>query len=137
MKTITQSLLLGSVVLLASLPAAAGHGHGRIGDRLERQHQRIEQGIESGELTRREARKLYKQQRRIGNLARELRDDGRLTRKERRILQHRLDRASARIFALKHNNHQRGGYDYRYRHDWADGRGYRFWADDRPGRYRY
>lgn len=141
MKTLTKAIALGSIAVLTALPLHAGQrGHGGgIDNRLDRQHNRIEQGIDSGELTRREARKLLKQNRRLTRLTRELRDDG-LTRKERRHLQAKLDRASERIYVLKHNDKRRGGryyddrWDYGFRHN---DRGFVFWIDENDDWPRY
>lgn len=111
MKMLTKAVLATSLCLIVAVPAQAGYGHngGRIFDRMERQQARIEHGIENGELTRKEVKKLKKQQRRIRHLAREFRDDGRLSKKERRILHNKLDKASSRIREFKHNE------DVRYR----------------------
>lgn len=131
MKHINTLLLTALLGLSVSLPAAAGPKyHGNLLDRIDRQHERIQDGKESGALTRREARKLKKQQRRIRSLAREFREDGRIDREERRILRRKLDKASKRIYAFKHNDKQRptyhddrgyrhdsGGYSYRWNHD--------------------
>ena len=106
MKTLTITLLAASFGLIATVPAYAGHGHSydRLYDRMERQQERIEHGIDSRELTRKEAKILKKQQRRIRRLAREFREDGWLSKRERRILRRKLDRASEQIRELKHND---------------------------------
>ena len=75
--------------------------------RLDRQWRRIEQGMRSGELTRKEAKRLKKRHRKLAKLQRVFLDDGRLSRKERRELTDRLDAASNRIYRLKHNDHRR------------------------------
>jgi hypothetical protein len=109
MKSVAQSVFVTSLCLLTAVPAYAGHfpREDRVIDRMERQMARIEHGIHSNELTRKEAKKLRKQQRRIRHLAMEFREDGMLSRKERRILNNKLDRASTRIWTLKHNEHKR------------------------------
>ncbi|MDJ0808104.1 MAG: hypothetical protein QNJ78_14880 [Gammaproteobacteria bacterium] len=105
MKTLNKALVAASFCLIATVPAFADHGHfnDRLFDRLERQHERIEDGIWSRELTRKEVKILKKQQRRIRQLFRVYRDDGRLSKRERRILRNKLDRASLKIMELKHN----------------------------------
>ena len=90
---------------------------GKIRKRMKRQKKRIRKGIESGQLTRKEAKKLRRQQRRIGDLHRDYRSDGHLSRTERRDLTERLDRASDRIYRLKHNDRKRGDRYYSYRYD--------------------
>jgi|GEM_PF-4964027 len=76
---------------------------GKIAVRRDRQWRRIEQGINAGELTRREVKKLRRQQRRIARLEYAFLDDDRLSRKERLVLMDRLDDASDRIYRFKHN----------------------------------
>ncbi len=106
MKTLTKSLLVGSFFLSSTVPVFAGHGYhqDRLLDRMERQQERIEEGIQSRELTRKEVKILKKQQRQIRRLVRVYREDGWLSKKERRILRNRLDRASNKIWRLKHND---------------------------------
>lgn len=78
-----------------------------INARQERQAKRIRQGVRSGELIRPEAKRLRQQQRRIASLEHEFRSDGRFSKKERRIIQAKLDKASERIYRLKHNDRYR------------------------------
>ena len=131
MNTLTKTLLTTSLCLFAATPVFAGngHGHGGIHQRMERQERRIEQGVRSGELTRLEARKLIRNQREIRHLARDFRDDGRLSRRERAILQDRLDVASAKIRAFKHNDRARP--THHHRHDRWDADWSRFSYVDR------
>ena len=120
MKTIAKTLLASSLCILMSMPAHAGryYDDDRLMDRMERQHERIENGVESGSLTRKEVRKLKKQQRKIRSLARVFHEDGALSKKERRILNRKLDKRSDRIKALKHNDRDR--YVFRDSHgDWS------------------
>jgi hypothetical protein len=80
----------------------------RIEQRLENQRFRIRDGVTTGELTRKEAKRLRKQQRRIARLARSFMYDGYLDRYEFSELREKLNRASQRIYRLKHNH--RVGY---------------------------
>lgn len=124
MKRTAKTLLIAALVLLAATPALAGRGHqqGRIVDRLENQENRIEQGIDSGELTRREARMLEQQRQRIRRMANELYDDRGLSQRDRHILNEELDRASERIYQLKHNDESRSRHrDYTTYRYWGDG----------------
>ena len=110
MKTLTQTLLIASLSLFAVVPAFAHHGDGgysksdRIMERLDRQQRRIAKGIKSDELTRKEAKLLKQDQRDIRQLVRLFRDDGRLSKVERRYLNRRLDRSSQLIKRMKHND---------------------------------
>lgn len=114
--------------LVALLPATAAMARGgdwnKFDHRLDRQDMRIENGIESGELTRKEARRLRKQQRRIARLKRDFRRDGHLTRKERRTLKNELSRASKRIYRLKHNDrYRKSRHRHHRKHRWPDNHG--------------
>ena len=75
-----------------------------INQRQERQRHRIRDGINNGSLVRDEAKRLRKQQRRIAQLEADFRADGRFSRDERATIQARLDKASKRIYQLKHND---------------------------------
>ena len=121
MKRLAKTLFIATLGLLTVTPAFAGHG--RLLDRMDRQQIRIERGVESGELTRREARALRKQQRRIHRLARDFYMDDYLSKRERRILRKKLNRASDRIRALKHNDEYRyARHGYGYEHGYRDRR---------------
>jgi Skp family chaperone for outer membrane proteins len=74
-----------------------------------RQHQqrdRIQQGVRSGELTRREAGGLAREQRAVRELEREYQSDGVLTGTERRDLHQEQNQASRRIYNQKHDGSQ-------------------------------
>ena len=72
--------------------------------RQTRQRHRIKNGIESGELTRKEAKRLQRQQRKIARLEEKFSSDHYFSRKERRILKEKLDKASRSIYRKKHND---------------------------------
>lgn len=102
---------------LLAMPAMAGryhdggHAESRVEQRLDRQHARIKHGIRNGELTRREAKRLRRQQRHIAKMERRFTRDGHLDGHERRTLRRELDAASDRIYRLKHNDRHRHRYD--------------------------
>jgi len=75
--------------------------------RQHRQHERIEQGVRSGELTRRETGRLVEEQRDIRQLERAYKSDGQLTGAERRDLQHEQNEASRDIYRQKHDEQER------------------------------
>ena len=95
-------------VLTAAL--ALGMASGAMAQTVDQRHidqqQRINQGIRSGELTPGETGRLEHQQGSIDRQEARMRDrdGGRLTRQDRRILQHRENRTSAHIWRAKHNN---------------------------------
>ncbi len=85
-----------------------GKRHGdHDGHRKRNQDLRIGHGIRTGELTRREAEKLKKEQWQIDRFERRAWADGRLSRWERNELDRMRDRASDRIYKFKHNERDR------------------------------
>lgn len=71
--------------------------------RQHAQHDRIRQGVGSGELTRRETGKLASEQRDIRQIEREYKSDGTLTGAERRDLHQEQNQASRHIYQQKHD----------------------------------
>jgi hypothetical protein len=112
---LTAGTLIASTAMIAAAPASAGPGggYGRFMDRVDRQASRIEQGVRSGELTRREFRKLKRQNRRIRRMVRFAKfDDGHIDRYERKQIRFALNNASDRIFRKKHNNKTQYGHGH-------------------------
>ncbi len=72
-------------------------------DRIERQQRRIDNGIRSGELTRKEAEIVQGNLDRIRASYSRMKADGRLTEKEQDKLDKKLDRNDRMIFDKKHN----------------------------------
>ena len=71
-----------------------------------KQGSRIRQGVKSGELTKKEAARLRKQQKNFAAREAKLRQDG-LTRKERIKLDRHQDRMSKNIYKQKNDNQSR------------------------------
>lgn len=71
------------------------------------QHQRIQQGVRSGELSRSEAKYLRQQNHYIDRMKRYYMRDGRYTMQERRNIRMREQRLSRHIYQMKHNHRQR------------------------------
>lgn len=95
-------LIAGFLTALVSAPtSSAGTGTQRIDHRQAKQQNRIEQGIQSGQLTEREVRRLEAQQNRI-RLAEE-KAKAVVTRRERAQLTRRQNKASRNIYRKKHN----------------------------------
>lgn len=96
------------VLMMSALPAqglapSAGVSTPRIDQRQAIQQQRINQGVASGELTRKEAVRLQEEQVRIQRAEDRALADGRLTRNERERIEHLQDKASAHISREKHD----------------------------------
>ena len=75
--------------------------------RQHRQHERIEQGVRSGQLTRQERKKLAAEQRAIRKEERAYKADGKLSKEERKDLQQDLNAASKHIYEEKHDAEHR------------------------------
>ena len=129
MKVLTKASFATILCLLTAVPAYAGHPHrnDEYKDHLQQLERRIDRGVDSRELTRKEAKELNNEYRRIRRMAKEFREDGHLSRRERHRLDHELARLDDQINRYKHNNlerHRKPKYPYDHeRHD-----------DDRWGR---
>jgi len=101
--TITATGLITS----AAFPASAATLH----QRFENQQDRIQQGVESGQLTHREYQNREAQLHRIErNVRRDRRDNGgHLTAAERQQFQGRLNNSSQNIWYAKHNLNRQPG----------------------------
>jgi hypothetical protein len=107
---------LSAVVLtLAGVVAVAGASQAdanstrdpHVNQRQHNQRERIQQGVKSGELTRRETGRLAEEQKDIRQLERAYKSDGTLTGAERRDLQHEQNQASRDIYRQKHDGQDR------------------------------
>jgi hypothetical protein len=75
--------------------------------RQEIQQKRIEQGVQSGALTGREAARMDRQQDRIEANKQKALQDGQVTPRERAKLHRQQDRASRHIYHQKHDRQRR------------------------------
>ena len=71
------------------------------------QHQRIKQGVRSGELTAAERKKLALQQKDIREDVKEAREDHVVTPAEKKEIRQDQRQASRSIYRKKHNNRER------------------------------
>lgn len=133
------ALMLGATGFAEARDRGAGHGakqhrpaqiqhragqrgfERRVDGRQMRQRARIREGVASGSLNRHQAARLRKDQRRVRAMERRFAVDGRFDRRERRVLDHALDRSSKRIWRMKgkhygeHRGHRPG---FRPRDGW-------------------
>jgi hypothetical protein len=100
-------LVAGLLGVASSSQAEAGVRDPGVNARQQNQHQRVRQGVRSGELTRRETRNLAEGQRDIRQLERAYKSDGQLTRAERVDLHHEQNQASRDIYKQKHDAQDR------------------------------
>jgi hypothetical protein len=96
--------LLFSAIILA---LAVSSADAQTVVRQKRQHQRIKQGVRSGELTRAEAVNLRNGQKEIREDKREARADGVVTPAEKKEIRQDQRQESRKIFRKKHNNRDR------------------------------
>ncbi len=76
-------------------------------ERLNNQQDRIEQGVDNGELTRKEAQRLRENQRDIKEERAEAREDGVVTKHERQDIKQDQRQQSQRIYDQKHDAQDR------------------------------
>ena len=80
----------------------------RIDKRQERQDQRIDKGVQSGQLTGKEAKRLEKGQKRVQKMEDKAMADGKVTKKERKRIEHAQDHESKRIYRERHDKQTAG-----------------------------
>jgi hypothetical protein len=118
LKNIAATLLVSALALPALAQTTSTP---RIDQRQANQQQRIDQGVQSGALTQREAARLQQGQEHVQNLENKAVADGKVTAKERARIEHAQDVQSRRIYRQKHDRQ----HDFNH-----DGR------RDRPARHR-
>ncbi len=95
------------IILFAALtfatPVFAQTATPNLDRRIANQEARIEQGVRSGSLTRREAARLRKDEAALRRHLEIARSDGVVTKRERAALQREADRMDRRIARQKHN----------------------------------
>lgn len=107
MKTKLSTLAVGVTLALASIGAFAQAASGaaatpRVDQRQANQEQRIDKGIASGELNRRETRRLQKEQNVIDRAENRAKSDGTVTKAERRRL-HKMQKHAGKD--IRHQKH--------------------------------
>lgn len=116
------------LVALAALTATAATASADEIDRRQfRQDYRIEQGLRSGDLTRREAAALAAEQARIRDLERRAKADGYVSPYERARLRAAQNEASRHIRQERHDDDNRGRFWGRYSRNGYDGERRGWW----------
>jgi hypothetical protein len=105
------SIFFVTLMVIVFLSAVESNAE-RIGKRDVRQHERIEDGIEDGSITIREAKILSSEQHRIDNQKDRAMRDGHLSKRERMRLEQRQDLANRHIYRMRHNDTSRCDRDY-------------------------
>ena len=108
MKSIGGNVAAIMVSVLVSIPASARAGG--IKKRAENQQDRIAQGVRSGQLTARETARLEHKESKLHSEVRDMRqlDGGKLTPKDRAVVNQQQDRLSRGIYAQKHDAQTQG-----------------------------
>ena len=99
---LASQLLVGSVLMSSALFSGAALAQ-TSDDRNVNQQQRIEQGLQSGELTTREASKLERTESRVDAVQAKAMKDGVVTQQEAARIDKSQDLASKQIYAQKHD----------------------------------
>ena len=98
-----QVIVLCALMALGVASVSAQSATPRVTKRQMKQQVRIEKGVKSGELTPGETRRLERQQEKIAVDKAKAKSDGVVTPEERAKLNREQNRASKRIYRLKHN----------------------------------
>ena len=98
-----RAFLISLIAAAVAVPVYAQTDTPKVDARQERQQQRIDQGVASGELNQREAARLEKEQGRIAAHEEKAKADGVVTKEERRKLNREQNRASRHIAKEKHD----------------------------------
>ena len=91
-----------TALLMTGMAYAEGETLG-IDQRQANQEQRIDQGVANGQLNKREANRLKKQQRHINKVEGRAKSDGVVTKKERAGINKAQNRASRHLAREKHD----------------------------------
>lgn len=98
-KTLVATLLAAAF----ALPALAQTATPGVDQRQANQQQRIDQGVASGELNKKEAARLEKGQEKVQRMEDKAKADGTVTPAERRRIEREQNRQSRRIAKQKHD----------------------------------
>jgi uncharacterized protein YlxW (UPF0749 family) len=79
----------------------------QVNARQKNQKERAVQGAQSGELTKREAKRIKEQQENVNDYEAKLRSDGELSKKDKAKLDAAQGRTSRSIYRKKHNKRDR------------------------------
>jgi hypothetical protein len=99
-----KSIIAAVIATTFTLPAyALAQSSPRIDKRQENEENRIKDGIDSGQVNQKEARRLRKGQEHIQNMEDKARSDGKVTKKEKARIEGAQDEQSKRIYRDRHD----------------------------------
>jgi hypothetical protein len=100
-------LMAGLGLAAVILAGAASAGTPRYDERQQNQRGRIVNGVQNGELTMRETRRLAAGQVHLNRVEHRAKSDGIVTKRERAHLRHEANQQSRRIHRQKHDAQDR------------------------------
>lgn len=106
-------ILIVAAVLVATTASAQTTSTPRVDQRQAAQDARIQQGVQSGQLTEREAAKLERGQQHVQNMENKATADGTVTRKESSRIEHAQDQQNRKIKREKHDRQHDRNHDGR------------------------
>jgi hypothetical protein len=98
-----RTFLFFAFILLINVSLLAQESTPKVDARQNTQQERIQQGKQSGEISRREAARVRKEQKHIRRTERRAKADGDVTAAERRKIDRKQDRASRHIHRANTN----------------------------------
>jgi hypothetical protein len=98
--------LAGSVFAQTTAPTSPSMP--RVDKREAKQQARIDQGVASGQLNQKEATRLENGQARVNQAEANAKADGKVTRRERKHLDHMQDKQSRKVYRQKHDQQKAG-----------------------------
>lgn len=106
-KQIKICIISGVMALTFAGTAWSGERHNDPKRFQSHQINRIYNGVQNGEITAKEYRKLNREQQQIHRARQKAVSDGKITRNERKRLSNLREKAGRHIYAATHNHHQR------------------------------
>lgn len=100
-------LLVALLVACFTMAALGQDKTPNLDKREKRQEKRIEQGVKSGELNKREAARLEARESKLQADEAKAKADGKVTTKERAKLQHEANKTSTHIYKQKHDKQKK------------------------------
>jgi hypothetical protein len=98
------AFMLGSVYAQAPAPGSTASEAEHHAGRVENQHDRIQQGVQNGTLTKQQGARLARQDARVNREARAMkaRNGGKLNQRQEARIRRQMNRQSRRIYRAKH-----------------------------------
>ncbi len=97
------AVIIAATFALPGLALAQTTSTPRIDQRQANQEKRIEQGVKSGELNKKETARLEKGQAHVQKMENKAMADGKMTKKEKARIEHAQNVQSKKIFREKHD----------------------------------